>query len=217
MSADFDVAKLEKLLDVKERWDATEAKKAYMVAKSAFNAECPALEKITKGHNSNYAPLGYTLEQTKKLLGKHGFSCEWKTSQVDKDITVTCIATHIMGHSEKSSLTAQADTSGSKNAIQALGSTVKYLKRYTFEDVMGLSTVDETEDDGIATTVPINASQVKVIKDLLTETKSNTKLFLEAIHAESIDKIAAFNFDMAVEKLNAKLKTMEKTNATKVG
>ena len=34
----------------------------------------------------------------------------------------------------------QADTSGSKNAIQAMGSTVQYLRRYTLESVLGIAT-----------------------------------------------------------------------------
>src|SRR3990167_10705446 len=38
-SADFDVAKLEKLLEVKERWEANEARKAFNGAFADFKAE----------------------------------------------------------------------------------------------------------------------------------------------------------------------------------
>jgi hypothetical protein len=53
-----------------------------------------------------------------------------------------------MGHSERTTLSATADTSGSKNSIQAIGSTVTYLQRYTLLAAVGLAAGGD--DDGQA-------------------------------------------------------------------
>jgi hypothetical protein len=53
-----------------------------------------------------------------------------------------------MGHSEEGAVLEGApDTSGSKNSIQAVGSTVSYLERYTLLAATGLAAKDQ-DDDG---------------------------------------------------------------------
>jgi len=44
-------------------------------------------------------------------------------------VTITCIISHRDGYREENSLSAAADTSGEKNPIQAIGSTLTYLQR----------------------------------------------------------------------------------------
>src|SRR5437660_174203 len=61
-------------------------------------------------------------------------------------IRVTCILTHVQGHSEQVSMSAQPDTSGSKNSIQAIGSTASYLQRYTLFAATGLAPKDADTD-----------------------------------------------------------------------
>ena len=47
--------------------------------------------------------------------------------------------THARGHSEKVWLQASRDDSGNKNAIQALGSTISYGRRYTTCDLLNIT------------------------------------------------------------------------------
>jgi hypothetical protein len=47
-------------------------------------------------------------------------------------------------------LTSGPDTSGSKNPIQALGSAVSYLQRYTLLSLAGLATEDQDDDGATA-------------------------------------------------------------------
>ena len=46
---------------------------------------------------------------------------------------MTCVVSHRLGHSEENTLTAGRDESGNKNNIQAVGSTITYLQRYTLK------------------------------------------------------------------------------------
>ena len=62
-------------------------------------------------------------------------------------VTVECILTHELGHSQKVVMFAPPDATGGKNPIQAIKSTRTYLKRSTFEDVTG-AVIDDADDDG---------------------------------------------------------------------
>lgn len=151
----LDIDKLEKLLSMKERWDKAQAEKAFTAALTDFQEECPDLRKTKKvsfetrtGGTTeyHYAPLGDIDRQIKSLLKKYGLSKTWKIIEANGKIKVACIIKHIEGHAETTEMEADADTSGSKNPIQAKGSTVEYLKRYTLIGALGLTTADQDID-----------------------------------------------------------------------
>lgn len=147
----MDVSKLKELLDVQERWEANEAKKAYIQAMSAFKVNPPEIlkDKTVKYKDVKYShsSLHNVTACINKALSEHGMTASWVTSQDNGSVKVTCKITHIMGHSEETCLSAPPDTTGSKNAIQAIGSTVTYLQRYTLLALTGLATHDQ-DDDG---------------------------------------------------------------------
>lgn len=150
-----DLDKLQKLMDLQERWEASEARKAFVSAMSDFKANPPDL--IKNKHVSFQTAKGKTeydhatLDQVSLAIGtalsKHGLSHRWVTDQADGRIKVTCMITHSMGHSESVSLHSAADDSGGKNSIQAIGSAVTYLQRYTLLAATGMAVQDQ-DDDG---------------------------------------------------------------------
>jgi hypothetical protein len=152
---DLDVAKLQALLDMKERWDATNAKRAFVSALNRFKEHPPVIDKnkhvyyeTKNGPPVDYwhATLDHVCEIVAKELTKYGFSYRWQTSQDQGAISVTCVLTHEQGHSESTTLHGAADTTGGKNSIQAVGSTVTYLERYTLLAAVGLA-AENTDDD----------------------------------------------------------------------
>lgn len=147
----IDVDKLEALLKVQMQWEAGEAKKSYVVAMAAFKANSPEIIKDKsvnyKQVNYNHASLGNVTATINKALSEHGLTASWVTEQENGSVKVKCKITHVMGHSEECSLAAPPDATGSKNAIQAIGSTVTYLQRYTLLALTGLATYDQ-DDDG---------------------------------------------------------------------
>lgn len=155
--SNVDIDKLSKLLDIQERWEKNEAKKAYVEAMAAFKANPPRIkkDKHVKYGNTKYdhASLENVTATINQALSKHGLTAAWKTEQTNGSVTVTCTITHIFGHSEQTSLTSAPDTSGSKNPIQAIGSTVSYLQRYTLLSLVGLATEGQ-DDDGRAAASP---------------------------------------------------------------
>ena len=135
----FDLEKLDRLLDVKERWEAEEARKAYVAALAAFKQNPPKLVKdqkvdFTSGKGRtkyNYASLGDVASQVAAGLAEHGLSHGWAIKQHDGVVTVTCTLTHSWGHGESVSISAPRDDTGNKNSIQQIGSVITYLERYT--------------------------------------------------------------------------------------
>lgn len=139
------VENLERLMALQERWEAGEAKKAFYAALSKFQMNCPRIEKRKQGHNYKYAPLGDIVAQIKSTLNECGLSFRFEQSHAD-GIEVTCVLTHNAGHSERTTMSVQPDTSGSKNSIQAIGSAVTYGQRYTLIGALGITTADEDID-----------------------------------------------------------------------
>lgn len=202
-----DVAMLEKLLALQERWEATEARKAFVTALSAFKAKPPS---VTKNKHVDAGRMQYdhaTLDQVSGVIGEalsqHGLSHRWEVDQADGMIRVTCVLTHELGHSERVSLQAGADNSGSKNTIQAIGSTVTYLERYTLLAATGLAAKDQDNDAG-AMRALISAEQKAALVALQTETGTDTKRFLTYMGVATLDELPAAEFENAKAALEKK-------------
>ena len=154
------VEQLEKLMELQERWEAKQAKESYFVALASFQSEMPVIEKKKEVYYQSkkpgvpptaykYAPLDDIMMQIRPFLERHGLSVRWEQSQEGNSICVTCIVTHVGGHSERVWLSGVADQSGNKNNIQATASTVTYLRRYTVTGALGIATADEDFDGRI--------------------------------------------------------------------
>lgn len=144
------IGQLEKLLGLQERWDANQAKKTFLSAMSEFQSKCPVLNKsktVSFGQTKySYTPLGDISAKIKSVLKDCGLSYRWEINDKAEAIEVTCIVSHLDGHSEKTSMSGQLDKSGSKNEIQQRGSTITYLRRYTLTGALGIATADEDKD-----------------------------------------------------------------------
>lgn len=148
IKAGVPIETLERLYALKQKYEADEARKAYVAAMAEFKQNPPEIFKrsqvsfsTAKGKTEYmHADLGEVCQQVVSALAGHGFSHAWNPEQAGGKIKVTCILTHAQGHSEAVSLEAAADDSGGKNAIQAVASTVTYLQRYSLLAITGLAT-----------------------------------------------------------------------------
>lgn len=143
------IDQLERLMAMQERWEANEAKKAFNVAMAKFKENPPKITKdkhvrfqTQKGVTEyDHSTLGHVCDQITAGLSAVGITHKWVPKQAGGKISVTCVLTHALGYSdpEPPTLEASADESGSKNAIQAIGSTVTYLQRYTLLSAVGMA------------------------------------------------------------------------------
>lgn len=145
------------MMDLQDRYNATQAKKAYDEAFAAFKAEAVKIfkNKAVEGKSplagTKYAELHDVVNAVTPALSKHGLSSSWKLTKDDKDwMEVTCYLRHVGGHQESVSMGGPPDVGGAKNAIQARASTKTYLERYTLKAITGLSEQND-DTDGRAT------------------------------------------------------------------
>jgi hypothetical protein len=200
-----DLDRLERLMMLQEKYEANQARKAYTVAISDFKKNPPAIDKdktVSYGNTHyNHASLANVTEKINAALSNHGLSASWTASQVGNNVTVTCRISHILGHYEETSLTAGPDTSGAKNAIQALGSAISYLQRYTLLSLTGLASKDMDTDAALAEF--ITDSQAKEILDVIDKKQIDAGKFLVFIGANVIGEILSTDFKKAMDALRA--------------
>lgn len=140
------------------------------------------------------------------ILGKHGITYRYRTaSNINEPVKVTCVVSHRDGYFEENTLTAGRDATGGKNEIQAMGSTLTYLQRYSLKAALGLATGRDTDgvkpvDDGEL----ISESQYKELADLIRDTGTDLQKFLAIGNVESLSEIQAAQFGKAKAMLLAK-------------
>ena len=210
VSGGADLDKVEKLLALQVRWEANEAKKAFNRAMAEFKANPPRIEKDKKVKYLNvkysHASLANVVEKITTELSKHGLSASWRIEQ-NGQIKVICQIAHIMGHIEETSLSAGSDPSGSKNSIQAIGSTISYLERYTLLAILGLSAHDQDDDGQNSEEVAkIDENKLKILQGLLVITKSDVPKFLKYMDIEKLEDMPKKSFTKAKIALEEKKK-----------
>lgn len=151
INKDLDIDKLAKLMELQREYNADLARKAFFNSLTEFQSNAPEIRKtkeVSFGETQySYAPLSDIARQIKQTCKECQLSYRWEIQDDKEVIHVTCLVTHIDGHTEKTTMTASPDTSGKKNAIQARGSAIEYMKRYTLIGAFGLTTAD-TDIDG---------------------------------------------------------------------
>lgn len=198
------VEQLTKLMDLIERGERRQAKHAFDAAMKLFKEAAP---RITKNHHVHFdakdrskgptdykhATLDHVCNGVIGELAKVGISHRWKVAQQGEWITVTCILTHELGHAEETSLMGCPDNTGNKNSIQAVGSTVTYLQRYTLLAATGLATTEQDDDGRGGATIEAGIPQKRVdqicaeIAATRSEDELRTRYFAAYHEAERAD------------------------------
>lgn len=143
-----DLARIEKLMELEDKWRAAQAKRAYVTAFSEFKKNAPDVVKdmLNKQYGSDYSSLANLVNTVNKSLGEYGLNARWEPDQ-SNGIKITCVLSHKDGHSESVSLSGPPDTSGQKNPLQQIKSTITYLEGATFQAVTGVVARSACADD----------------------------------------------------------------------
>jgi len=164
-----DIDKLERLLAAQERVQANQAKMQYIAAKLAMRSELPEI--TMKGHiiikkegriiqDTPFARFEDIHEAVTPILTAHGFDLAFRNSMApDGKVRVATVLTHIQGHSEETYFDLPHDSSGSKNAVQAIGSSTSYAKRYGVLSILNIRVCGEDDDADKAVTPKMEANE----------------------------------------------------------
>ncbi|MBA4220196.1 MAG: ERF family protein [Methylobacterium sp.] len=210
-----DIDKMERLMLMQERALERRARAAYAEALALMQPELPSVARNGKieirdksGNNviqsTAYARWEDINDAIKPALAKHGFSLSFKVGMApDGKITVTGILMHREGHQEETTITLPHDATGSKNAVQAVGSSTSYGKRYTAGMLLNLTSHGE-DDDGKGAVQPavITDEQSGQINDLITAKRANIDAFLKYFRVECVPDLPAKALPEALDMLN---------------
>lgn len=174
---DIDVDKFAKLVDIVKMLENEKAKREFYEAFAKFQSQVPPILKSSEVNMGagrpryNYASLGDIITEIQKPLQKCGLSYHWKVNNDDSFIEVICILGHKSGYELQTSISAAKDTTPGKSNVQAIASTITYLKRYTLISLLGIGTADP--DDDAQSTLNIDKKQKINDKDKIIEQIKN--------------------------------------------
>ena len=184
---DFDVAKLEKLMELQERVANQQSIIAFNQDFAFMQSELPSVARNKKGQSNKYATLEDIITQTRPVLQKYGFATSFETdtqigaNKQDSFVKVTAVLVHRLGHNTTTSLLVPFDFSGNKgsNYAQAMGSAVSYGKRYALCALLNIATHDD--DDGMATSQndKITTAQRQHLQNLYDRLSDDSKLYID--------------------------------------
>src|SRR4029077_3242551 len=186
-------------VDVFDRLLAARRSEEDRVAERAFNAAMSQakgeLQPVLKTHEVDYpskrdggARVKYKYEAfadvaraVDPVFARYGLSYRFSIAQQGKQVTVTCIVSHADGYSERTKLEGEADpgSTGMSN-VQALGSALTYLQRYSLRAAIGLAAA--VDDDGRSASGPalqIDAAQAAELRKLFDSTGRSVSMVLK--------------------------------------
>lgn len=149
---DVDVGKLEKMLDMQERILNRNAMVSFNAAMAEMQSDIPTIEKsgaivVNGQERSRYARFEDIMRVVKPVMQRHGFAVSFRTQTGEGFVKITGVLMHKDGHREETDMQLPIDSSGSKNTVQAIGSSTAYGKRYVLCALLNIATGDE-DDDG---------------------------------------------------------------------
>jgi len=202
------IEKLERMLDMQERIQTGQRKAEHAEAKAAAMADMPSVPMNGKGHNGRpYSTLKDITSTTRPVLSKHGLALTFDVQVDNGQIIVTAILTHRNGHDERVSIPLPADNSGSKNAVQGIGSSQTYGQRYTAQAILGLSLGDDVEDDGAGGGGErITEDQFNALRDLLEQAGADEARMCAFFKVQHLGELPASKYGQADALLRSKLK-----------
>lgn len=223
LDKDVDITKLEKMLDLQERILNRNAVQAFSADFAAMQLELQRVNKngliqIKKDgriiQETSFAKLEDINDTIRPTLHKYGFGVSFSISQTNTLVTVTAKLMHRLGHSDITSISLPIDTTGSKNAVQGIGSTTAYGKRYTLCAILNISTGDDIDGNK-----PIEPEQLtlgeeamKKIRDALFVADYNEASFCRAAGIQKLEDMLLSRMDTAIEFIKSKTIILESTN-----
>ena len=155
---------------------------------------------------SKYASLGDVIEAVKPHFAANGLSYVQFPVSGDNSVGVT---TRLM-HSSGEWLEQDYYIPLGKMDAQAAGSAITYARRYALQAIAGIPAED---DDGNAASQSapkfITSAQAKTINGLIDKTGSDKVKFCQAFKCQSVEELAAQQFNRAKELLESKLEREE--------
>jgi hypothetical protein len=214
MDPNASIEKLERMLEMKERLEAQQAKRAFDAAIAEAKSAIPPILKDGRVDYTNkdgkrtafdHETLHGIAKVVDPILSQHGLSYRYRSEQREGQLHVTCIVAHRDGYAEETTLSGSPDTSGSKNNYQAVGSAATYLQRYTLKLALGLSAAKDDDAQGANAGATITEEQQATLRDLLAQSGADEGKFLAYFRVKDLADLPAKAYANADAMLRRKI------------
>jgi hypothetical protein len=145
---------LREMMDLQERWEANEARKAFHDSMTEAQKHMPVIpkDKQNKQTNSMYSKHETIVKLAKPVYTDAGFSLMFYEGETQKEnhIRVMCDIRHEKGHLESRFIDLPLDLTGikgsvNKTGIHGAGSTFSYGRRYLTCMIFNIPTGDDND------------------------------------------------------------------------
>jgi hypothetical protein len=220
ISSGANVETLAKLMDLQERYEAAQSKKAYGDAMMQAQASMRPVLASSKNSQTNSAYASYEAldNAIRPIYTRHGFSLSFSTadSPLADHVRVVCEVS-CCGHSTYPHVDMPADGKGAKGGdvmtkTHAMGSALTYGRRYLLGMIFNISTTKDDDGNGASKNpdllITITAEQFIELRDLLEQSSSKEADMLAYVKAEKIEEINLAQYAKAkatmLHKINSK-------------
>lgn len=157
----FNLEKFEALLRLQREEQAKQAERDFFSAMATAQGEMEPVRKdsVNPHTKSRYASFEAIDSTVRPIYTRHGFSVSYRTgTSAPGTVRMICTVAHAGGHAIEAELTAGLDNSGAggrttKTDVQAVGSTVSYLRRYILSMIWNIALAGD-DDDGEGSRAP---------------------------------------------------------------
>lgn len=203
-----DIDKMERLVQMQERVLKRNAEQAFNEAMKAAQEDMPRVVRDASNTSteSKYARLETIAKAINPVVTKYGFSMSFGTaeSKLPDHYRVTCLVSHIGGHSREYFADVPSDLAGpkgtqNKTKTHAFGSTMSYGRRYLTLLIFNVALINE-DDDGNRSGGHefISEEQVDELTKLIVETGGDVSKFCAFAKVASLASIFANRYEAAV-------------------
>lgn len=138
-------------------------------ALSSAQSELGAAKKDQSGFGYNYSDLAQVIASSKDALSKNGLAVVQLVGSTNDKVNLTTILTHKSGQYFKSEATVDVISMKGCNAAQNMGASLSYLRRYTYQAIIG-----QPSEDNDASSSGFSKKAAPKKPEPKTETKSKT-------------------------------------------
>lgn len=209
LDGNADLEKLERMLAMKERLDATSAQTAFNEALAGAQAKMPA---IAAKHNndqtrSKYAKLSDIYQGCKPIADQYGFSFNAVPEAGGRDGFLNMRWTLRRGaHVESAVSEIPLDGTGmkgtaNKTGTHAFGSTATYGRRYLFCAVFDIAIGEDDDGNTAGQGETISAEQYVAVQEKIEAAGIDEQVVLDAEKIKALDFLPASRFAFVIKKL----------------
>lgn len=204
-SADFDVSKLQGVLDLKREWDRDRAAEAFAAAVTKFQSLCPQIHKGRKVQQMGFAFASFddVMHVAQPYLAQCGIAVSFSTESNEKGIRVT-VTLRVGTHTQDSTLDVPIPSALKVNDTQKYGAALTYAKRYALCAALNIVVTDEDSDAHGLDVETITDEQAVQIEEWIDSKNVNRDKFLNWAGVERLADLPAAKYQQAIDFLRRK-------------